>query len=392
VASTPSPRSPPRWELARACVGVAVANLLDQRPRLLPAVFGVAVALFLLLLQVSVLHAAREKVTALYDDFDFDVAIVPDSYQFLMSFETLDRIVLDIARATGEVADTYGLNVDVVHWTQLPSQRTTYNLLIGLDQPAGFIRDRDMRDGWGLLNAPHSLIADRYSQPAVGPVSPGSVAQIHDERVTVRGQFKLGLFFYADGATLVRNLDFSRLTDRDPRAISIGLVKLKPGVSSDKARADIAAALPSGTLVMTRTQLEKQERDYFLSTKPIGIMIYISMVIACLVGGAIILQVLSTDIANRIGEYAVLKAMGAHPMLVYGIGLTQALILALAGLLVALVPGSLVLALIQLQTHLETGLGAEMVLDMLATTIGLAVVAGALVIRRVERADPASLF
>ena len=60
-------------------------------------------------------------MTELYDDFDFDVAIVPDSYQFLMSFDTLDRIVLDIARATGDVDDTYGLNVDVLPWTIVPT-------------------------------------------------------------------------------------------------------------------------------------------------------------------------------------------------------------------------------------------------------------------------------
>src|SRR5581483_6622572 len=139
--------------------------------------------------------AARAKVTALFDDFNFDIAIVPDSYQFLLSFDTVDRIALDIARATGDVADTYGLNLDVVHWTQLPSQRDTYNLLIGLDPPEGFVRDGANRSGWGVLNTPHAVVADRWSQPSVGPVSIGSAAQIHDERMTIGGQFKLGLFF-----------------------------------------------------------------------------------------------------------------------------------------------------------------------------------------------------
>jgi putative ABC transport system permease protein len=393
AADTGRPKAPSeRLGVARACFGVAAANLLDQKPRVLAAIAGVAVALFLLLLQLSILHAAREKVTALYDDFDFDIAIVPDSYQFLISFDTMDRIVLDIARATGDVADTYGLNIDVVHWTQVPSGQVAYNLLIGLDQPAAFVRDRDIRAGWNTLSTPHTLIADRYSQPSAGPVSPGSTVEIHDERMTVRGQFKLGLFFYAEGAALVRNVDFSRLTGRDPHKISIGLVKLRPGISLTKARADLAGALPSGTLVMTKAQLEQQERAYFLSTKPIGIMIYISMVIACLVGAAIILQVLSTDVANRIGEYAVLKAMGASPHLVYGVGMGQAAIVGLGGLLPALALGWLVLGLIQYQTHLETGLSVTMILKMLAITAVLAAAAGAFAVRRVDQADPASLF
>jgi putative ABC transport system permease protein len=116
------------------------------------------------------------------------------------------------------------------------------------------------------------------------------------------------------------------------------------------------------------------------------------MVIACMVGGAIILQVLSTEIANRIGEYAVLKAMGAGPALVYGIGLGQAAIVGVGGLLPALVVGWLVLGLIQYATHLQTTPGPTMVLSMAAITAALAASAAALVIRRVDRADPASLY
>jgi putative ABC transport system permease protein len=159
-----------------------------------------------------------------------------------------------------------------------------------------------------------------------------------------------------------------------------------------EAIADLKRALPSGTLVLTKAQLEEQERAYFLSTKPIGIMIDISMLIACLVGGAIILQVLATDIANRIGEYAVLKAMGARPSLIYGIGMGQAALIGLAGLAPALVLGWLVLAFLQERTHLQTTLGLTTLLTMFATTLALAVGAGALVVRRVQKADPASLF
>jgi len=373
-------------------MSVATANLLDQRPRLLAAISGVAVALFLLLLQLSILQAASLKVTALYDDFDFDIAILPQEYQFLMSFATLDRLVLDAAQATGDAANTYGLNVDVVHWTQLPSGQMAYNLLIGIDPPADFVRDPEIRAGWNALGEPHSLLADRFSQAAAGAVTPGSEMQIRDDRMTVRGQFRLGLFFYAEGAAIVRNLDFPRLTGREPSSISIGLVRLKRGVPLEKAQADLKRALPAGTLVLTKAQLEEQERAYFLSTKPIGIMIDISMLIACVVGGAIIVQVLATDITNRIGEYAVLKAMGASPSLVYGIGMGQAALIGLAGLAPALLVGWLALAFLQERTHLQTMLGPGTLLTMFATTLVLAAGSGALVVRRVQKADPASLF
>lgn len=378
--------------LVRWCVTIAGANLLQFRLRLVAALSGVAVALFLLILQISVLNAASAKVTALYDDFNFDMVIVPDTYQFLLSFDTVNRIVLNIAQATGDVADTYGLNVGVAHWTELPSNDTTYNFIIGIDQPGKFVNDPDIRDGWAKLNTPHAILADHYSEEAVGPVSVGTDAEINGQRVTVAGQFKLGLFFYAEGAAIVRNINFAHLVGRDSQSISIGLLRLNPGISPKKAKADLIKALPSDTLVLTRTELLDGERDYFLSTKPIGIMIHISMIIACLVAIAIIIQVLSTDMANRMNEYAVFKAMGAPPPFVYGVGLAQAGLLGLGGLVPAALLGVLVLGFIQYRTHLATALGPWLIAEMILITLALAGGACAAIIRRVQRADPAELY
>jgi putative ABC transport system permease protein len=389
------PRAKPivdAWPLTRSCIAMAAANLFEYRLRLLAALSGVAVALFLLILQISVLDAASAKVTALYDDFDFDIAIVPDTYQFLLSFDTINKIDLNIAKATGDVADTFGLNVSVAHWTELPSNDETYNFIVGIDKPGRFITDRDIRSGWAHLTNPHAILADRYSEPTVGPVSVGTDAEINGQRVNVVGQFKLGLFFYAEGAAVVRNIDFAHLVGRDSQTISIGLVRLKPGISSAKAKADLIKALPTDTLVLTRAELLHNERDYFLSTKPIGIMIYISMIIACLVAVAIIVQVLTTDVSNRMNEYAVLKAMGASLPFVYGVGLAQAGLLGLGALAPAVIVGAAVLGFIQYRTHLGTAMGPFLIAEMIVITLALAVGAAAAVVRRVQRADPAELF
>jgi putative ABC transport system permease protein len=378
--------------LARSCFVVAAANLLEHRLRLGAALAGVAVALFLLILQVSVLNAAREKITILYDDLNFDLAIAPDTYQFLLSFDTVHRIVLDIACSTGDVADTFGLNVGVVHWTQLPSKRTAYNFLVGLDPPRSFVNDPEIRDGWASLNTSRSILADKFSQDSVGPVSVDTTAEINQQRVTVAGQFELGLFFYAEGAAIVKNINFARLAGRDPDAISIGLIQLKPGISPAKAKADLIKALPSDTVVLTRDELLRDERAYFLSTKPIGIMLYISMMIACLVAGAIIIQVLSVEVSNRMTEYAVLKAMGADLAFVYGIGIAQAAMLGLGGLLPAALLGEMVLGFIQYRTHLSTTPGFVLTVEVVGIALVLAAVAGAAAVRRVQSADPAELF
>jgi putative ABC transport system permease protein len=375
-----------------SCAIVAGSNLLQHQLRLLAAFAGIAVALFLLLLQISVLDAAKAKVTMLYNDFNFDLAAVPDTYQFLLNFETIDRVVLDQARATGDVAQSFGLNVDVVHWMQWPSKKVAYLFLIGLDDPGTFVRDARIRQGMQSLVSSHDLLIDSWSEPDVGPLATGVTAKIGDEQETIAGHFKLGLFFYGEGSAIVRNTDFPRLADRDSSKVSIGLFQLRPGVSPQKAKHDLEAVVPEHTLVFTRDELLQQERDYFLTVRPVGIMIYISMVIACLVGAVIMVQVLSTEVANRTREYAVLKAIGATPWFVHGIGATQAVLLGLGGLLPAVFVGGAVLWFIEFRTHLETAVGLVLLGKMLAITLVAALCAAATVILRVQRADPAALY
>ena len=378
--------------LAASCFEVAFANLTQHRARLFAALGGVAVALFLLLLQVAVLDAARVKVTSLFDDFNFDMVIVPDTYQFLLSFDTLDRVTLQEAAATRGVADTFGLNAVPVRMTQLPSQHVAYLFLIGLDDPGSFLRDDRIRTGMQALQSSHDMLIDSQSLSDIGPTDVGTRAEINGENVTFTGQFKLGLFFYGEGSGIVRNADFTRLAGRPPRGITMGLIKLDPGADPETVRARLKKTLPPDTLVLTRGELIAQERAYFLSTKPVGVMMYISMLIAYLVGTVIMIQVLSTDISNRMTEYAVLKAMGFSMTFVYGVGAAEAALLALGGLIPALGVGALVLWGIEYQTHLPAGLGIGLIATMLGIALLLAAGSAAIALRRLVRADPAELF
>ncbi len=193
-------------------------------------------ALFLLLLQVAVLEAARVKVTALFDDFKFDMVIVPDTYQFLLSFDTLDRVTLQQAAATRGVVDTFGLNAVPVQMMQLPSRHVAYLFLIGLDDPGNFLRDDAIRGGMASLDSSHDMLMDSQSLADIGPTDTGTRLAINGENLTVTGQFKLGLFFYGEGSGIVRNADFTRLAGRPPRTMTMGLLQLQPGANPDDVR------------------------------------------------------------------------------------------------------------------------------------------------------------
>ena len=176
----------------------------------------------------------------MFDDFDFDLAVVPDTYQFLMSFDTLDRVILSSAEATEGVAETFGLNAVPLQMMQLPSRKVAYLFLIGVDDPGDFLRDKRIRAAIPSLASPHDILIDTQSWASAGSTDVGTRLMINGENLTATGQFKLGLFFYADGSGIVRNTDFTRLAGRPPRTITMGLIKLQPGADARTVQARLA--------------------------------------------------------------------------------------------------------------------------------------------------------
>jgi putative ABC transport system permease protein len=113
---------------------------------------------------------------------------------------------------------------------------------------------------------------------------------------------------------------------------------------------------------------------------------------ALFVGVAIVYQVLSTDIANMMGEYATLKAMGYGPRYLTQVVLSQAVLLALFGYLPSLIVS---FGLYQLVGSLS-GMPMIMTLGIASLVLLLAVLmcvlSGIAALRKLYQADPADLF
>jgi putative ABC transport system permease protein len=376
----------------RGCLFVAIANLMQHRRRRLVAILGTAVPILLLFFQIAFLHAARTQVTRLYDDFDFDLAVIPQSYEFLFQSGTFDRSRLMQARALDGVADTYRINIGSASWIENDTGRRSSLLLIGLDDGDDFVRDPMLREALPALGNGHSVLADDFSGSDYGPLKTGTRVQIANQPMDIVGHFRLGLFFYTDGSAIVRNTDFSRLERRAPDAVSIGLVRVAPGADIADVKSRLAGALGEDVRILTRDELFRQEQDFFLSTKPVGIMLAINMWIAFIVGAVILWQVLSTEIANRITEFATMKAMGFAQSFVFGVGVIESVLMALAAFVPAFFAAALILLLVDVLTHFPTAISPALILEVLGIVLLMALVSAAIAVRRIAHADPAELY
>ena len=116
------------------------------------------------------------------------------------------------------------------------------------------------------------------------------------------------------------------------------------------------AALPPDVRVLTLTEFIARERDFWDHVAPIGTVFYIGVVMGFIVGSVICYQVLFSDISDRIGEFATLKAMGYSNLRLFRVVVMQGVYLALLGYLA----GLLVSLLLFHWVHEATGLPMDL--------------------------------
>jgi putative ABC transport system permease protein len=378
--------------VAGACLGLAWTNLAARKIRTLVAGMGVTFAIFLLFLQFGFLDATRRAATQVYDFFDFDLALVSADYQYFNAAPSFDRIRQIQMQAVPAVVDTFNLNIRTTRWVDPETLLRSSLMLIGVDDKPAFIRDPAIRDGLALLGDDDTVIADAYAHADYGDTSVGAKARINDREVRVAARFAFGPFFYAEGSAIARNDSFSRLARRDRRQTSVGLVRIGDDQDADAVKAAIAELLPDDVVILTRQELIRQEQDYFIAVKPVGIMFDVGAITAFVLGAVTLFQVLSTEITNRLKEYATIKAIGFGARFVYGLGIAQTAMLVLLGFVPAAVISLIVFDRVRAASHLPVQMGGPLIEQVLALSLAMGAASGLITLYRVKRADPAELF
>jgi putative ABC transport system permease protein len=124
----------------------------------------------------------------------------------------------------------------------------------------------------------------------------------------------------------------------------------------------------------------------------VGTIFWVGALLGLVVGAVICYQILSSDIADHIAEYATLKAMGRTNVFLVGVVFIEALILSIVGF----APGIVLSGLLYRGLAGYTGLLMNLTLGRAALVLGLTVLmclgSGMFAIRKLLTADPAGLF
>lgn len=380
-------------------IPLAWLQLFHEKTHLLAALAGITFAVMLMLMQLGFRDALYQSSTKMHEHLRADLVLISPQYEYLYSTEHFSQRRLYQALAFPGVASVEPLYLGPGYMKN-PETRREHRILILAFRPESVVLDLPgLTESLYQIQQPETVVYDRESRREFGPIAEqflrnqSVVTEVNGRRVYIRGFFELGPTFGVNGNMITSDLNFLRLVGgRRQGLIDIGLIRLRPGVDPEKARAGLAAALPSDVEVLTRRGFVERERRYWVANAPVGFVFNLGALLGVIVGMVIVYQILYTDVSDHLAEYATLKAIGRRDRYLFGIVLQEALILAVFGT----VPGFLIAAglysVARDVTHLPLEMTRDRFLLVFALTVFMCSASGFFAMRKLRSADPAEIF
>lgn len=374
-------------------------QLVHSKTRFAAAVAGVFFATLLVFMQLGILGALNHSTIAPYEFFDADINISADDANTLTDGSNVARARLFQALGVAGVADGVPLFIGALEF-KLPDGTSSTLQTIGVDASKGQFLASNIGDQMGKLRAENTALIDVATRGVDPSVFEGLaqgqpfVFEIANKTLAAVGTLTLGGSFFTDGTMFVPDQTFLRFfANRSSGAPNHILINTVDAISVDLVVDRLRAALPAGAVkVHTLAEAARADQAYQTTQRPTGIIFGFGVLIGVIVGIVIVYQVLSTDVADHLREYATFKAMGYGQTFFLGIVFEEAIVLAIFGF----IPGLIVSVGLYAGMGAVTGLPIEMdvarIIMVFVGTLAACAISGAIATRRLAGADPADLF
>ncbi|MFC3085497.1 FtsX-like permease family protein [Tabrizicola soli] len=373
-------------------------QLTHNRMRFAAALTGVAFANVLVFVQLGIMNSMATATLRPYEFFRADIMISADDANALNEGENVARQWLLQAMADPEVTDGIGLFVTNLPWNR--GEQDISLTTFGIDPARPGFLNPEIAAQAGLLEVGDSALIDRLARgipreeaASIRPQTPLSF-ETKSRTLTLYGTFAGGGGFGGDGYMIVSDQTFLALfPDRRSTAPDHILLALRPGADVQAAVTRLKRLVSDPSLrIRSYADAAQEELAYQQTRRPTGVIFGFGVLIGVLVGLVIVYQVLSTDVADHLREYATFKAMGYGPRFFMGIVLEEAMTLGVLGFIPGMIVGSTILKVMATVTTLPLQVTASMAVVVFLGTVVFSTLSGMIATRRLAAADPADLF
>ncbi len=374
-------------------------QLRHSRTRLIAAIAGVAFANLLVLMQLGFAFGLTESVRLSYEQLNADIIVVASDMNTLADGSPLPRQRMYEALAVEGVAGATPLYFGKLDWKQ-PNGTIRSLDLFGIEPSARPFRNAGIAAAQDMLTLSDHVIMDRrtrnVSKEVFERIEAGTPYrfEVKNRTLTVFGTFTIGGGFTTDGYMIASDQTFLKLfPQRAAGAPNYILLTLAPGADRAAVLSSLRAALPAyDSSVYTIDEVIRRDQAFQTTQKPVGVVFGFGVIIGIMVGIIIVYQVLSTDVADHLREYATFKAIGYPNRFFLSIVFEEAVVLGILGFVPGLILSLGLYALIVKITGLPIAMTGARALSVFVGSVVMCALSGAIATRRLNRANPAELF
>lgn len=378
-------------------------QLSHEKSRLLIALAGIGFADMLMFIQLGFKAALFDSSVTFHKALTGDIFLMSpqsDALGFTTTFSDrrlYESLAIDEVESVVPVYLNFGSWKNPVKVNNKTKTRTI--LTIGFNPAENPLDLPGIADNIDQIKLADTFLFDDKSRIEFGPIPDlikqnGTVkTEVSSRQVTVNGLFSLGASFAADGNILTSDTNFLRLfPDRQKGLIDVGIINLKPGADLPSVKATLKAKLPNDVDVFDQAEFVQKEISYWQNATAIGFIFTLGTAIGFIVGIVIVYQILYTDVANHLPEYATLKAMGYKDRYFVFLVFQEAIILAVLGFLPGYFLATGLYSLAAGATALPLAMTANRAITVLILTIFMCCASGTVAVRKLSAADPADIF
>jgi putative ABC transport system permease protein len=387
--------------LSQLPIALAWKNLTESPKRLATSVAGAAFAVVLMFMENGFRNALLDGTVAAIRRIDGDLVLInPQRYIFSEPLQ-FPRRRLEQAHGFAGVASASPLYVEAwrTQWRNPATGLSRRIRVLAYPLNDDLLAIEGLRRQHEALERPDTAVADVLSkEEEFGPLHPGVTSELSGHKIAIVGNFALGTDFQNNGNLILSEENFLRVMPArrgaswGSTAIDIGVLRLSQGADAAAVKSALQAALPADVMVLTLPELAAKEQAFWERVTPVGVVFEIGMVMGFIVGMAICYQVLFSEISDRLGEFATLKAMGYTSQWLMRVVVVQALFLAFLGYGVGVALSQLAFRAIHASTGLPMMLKPADAALILALAVLMCTLSGVLAARKLVAVDPAELY
>jgi putative ABC transport system permease protein len=374
-------------------------QLTREKTRLAVALAGISFADILMFMQLGFRDALYYSNVRFHNSLQGDIVLINSQSSAVLAMRSFSQRRLYKALELPAVQSVHPIYLDFTTWKNPETGRPRSILIFGMNPETNIVNLPGVQENLDKLKLPDVVLFDRSSRVEYGPIAANYdqgktvTAEVRRRRIKVEGLFTLGASFGADGNLITSDINFLRIFNNRQRGlIDIGLIRLKPGANSTVVAQELRKYLPSEINVLTKQEFIDFERNYWANSTAIGFIFTLGTVMGFIVGTVIVYQILYTEVADHLSEYATLKAIGYTQNYLLTVILQEALLLAVLGYLPGIVFALFMYKSAREATLLPVFMSFDRAVMVLILTILMCIISGAIAVRKLRSADPADIF